>query len=94
MAPEVIKAGEEERKYKRKLKSWKRSRGQKKPEAPKPELVGYGLECDIWSAGVLLYAMVHGVLPFRGITVREIKEKIANTKKDLVVYKEEISNEC
>ena len=74
MAPEVVQWGE----YNKKIK--------KDPKDKKDKPPGYGKECDIWSAGVLLYALIYGVLPFRGITIREIKEKIL---KGNVIYKDE-----
>ena len=39
-------------------------------------MVPYGAECDVWSAGIVLYALIYGQLPFRGVTVREIKSKV------------------
>ena len=76
MAPEVVQWGE----YKKKENKEKKDSKDKKDKPP-----GYGKECDIWSAGVLLYALIYGVLPFRGITIREIKEKIL---KGNVIYKD------
>ena len=48
------------------------------------KVVGYHRDCDIWSAGVLLYALIYGQLPFRGANVREIKNKV---KKGRVLHK-------
>ena len=45
---------------------------------------GYGRECDIWSAGVLLYSLVFGIMPYRGGNVREIKDKILNDRYEVI----------
>lgn len=60
-----------------------------RPTEVKMKCEGYGKECDIWSAGVLLYALVYGIMPFRGVTIREIKEKIYNNK--IVPYRDNVS---
>ena len=93
MAPEVIKSGEELKKYKKSLADYKNKRIRKKPQPPATDKYGYGTECDIWSAGILLYALVYGQLPFRGVTVKEIKTKVMNSKKE-IKYKDGVSEEC
>ena len=67
-------------------------RANSRPAEVKFECDGYGKECDIWSAGVLLYALVYGIMPFRGVTIREIKEKIYNNK--IVPYRDNVSEQC
>ena len=83
MAPEVVETGfyQEQKNSKTKGKKNVAFKGKK----------SYGKQCDIWSAGVLLYAMIYGTLPFKGASVREIKEKIVNGKFQL---KETVSEEA
>ena len=38
----------------------------------------YDEKCDIWSAGVILYVMLCGNPPFKGVKDKEIKNKIIN----------------
>ena len=80
MSPEVIEVGE-------KKAAMAKQKGAKAKNAVKDSIVGYGEECDVWSAGVLMYALIYGNMPFRGVTVREIKEKVKKgdyLKKDTV----------
>ena len=37
----------------------------------------YGLKCDLWSVGVMMYVMLSGKLPFEGDTLQETFERIA-----------------
>jgi len=36
----------------------------------------YGKACDMWSVGVIMYALIHGYLPFHGADNEEMKRKI------------------
>ena len=44
-----------------------------------PEILrnkGYGLNVDLWSAGVVLYAMLYGTVPFKGASMEELHNLI------------------
>lgn len=36
----------------------------------------YGLECDVWSMGVITYMLVTGIPPFNGLSQIKIMEKV------------------
>ncbi len=59
-----------------------------------PEILlgrGYeGFAADVWSAGVLLYAMVYGTVPFKGNNMAELQTHILQAQFTL---KEDVSAE-
>jgi len=44
--------------------------------APEVLNANYGVECDMWSVGVLVYVMLSGYLPFAGNNTNEVFAKI------------------
>lgn len=42
----------------------------------------YGLECDVWSLGVITYMLVSGVPPFNGSTQDKIMERVKTSFND------------
>lgn len=59
-----------------------------------PELLrgrGYGLNVDLWSAGVVLFAMLYGTVPFKGSSMDELHQLIISGRYTL---KEDISKDA
>lgn len=53
---------------------------------------GYeGFQSDCWSAGVVLYAMLYGTVPFKANNMQELQKQIINVK---TTFKSEISEEA
>ena len=50
-----------------------------------------GPPTDIWASGVLLYAMLCGAFPFRGMSDKELYKKIA---RGAFLYPDHVSNEA
>ena len=50
------------------------------PEIVKEEK--YDQKCDIWSAGVIVYFLLHGSLPFLGVNQATLYNNIANSELD------------
>ncbi|CAI5459909.1 unnamed protein product [Closterium sp. Yama58-4] len=59
------------------------------PEYMAPEVLDavYGVEADIWSAGVVLYVILSGVPPFWASTNRTLEEAIRRKKVDFKYFK-------
>nr|KJB64200.1 hypothetical protein B456_010G036700 [Gossypium raimondii] len=55
--------------------------------APEVLLGNYSEKVDIWSAGVLLHALLVGVLPFQGDSLKEVFEAIKNNPVEPSVQK-------
>ena len=68
------------------------------PDYMAPEVLlqtGYGLECDWWSLGVILYEMIVGYTPFYSKTPEETAEKIVQFRTSLEFPEErEVSAEA
>ena len=47
-----------------------------------------GYLSDIWSAGVVLYAMLYGAVPFKANNISELHKQVLKSQP---VYKEDIS---
>lgn len=57
--------------------------------------VGYGMECDWWSVGVIMFEMLIGYPPFCSESPNETYRKIMNWKQTLIFPEETpISNEA
>ncbi|OEH76491.1 CAM CDPK domain-containing protein [Cyclospora cayetanensis] len=50
--------------------------------APEVFMRYLSLKCDIWSAGVMMYFLLTGCLPFIGNTIEEVKDKVCNSEPD------------
>ena len=48
---------------------------------PPPQYSGF--QADVWSVGILLYALLVGHLPFDGVSVHEVMVKVTKGKYDL-----------
>ena len=59
-----------------------------------PEILrnkGYSLNVDLWSAGVVLFAMLYGTVPFKAQSMEELHALILKGK---YLLKEDISQEA
>lgn len=43
----------------------------------------YGFQADLWSAGVVLYAMIYGTVPFKGATIEDLQRVVLKAKYTL-----------
>lgn len=60
-----------------------------------PEIIrdkGYkGFKADLWSAGVVLFAMLYGTVPFKANNMKDLHQQILQAKYNL---KEDVSEEA
>jgi serine/threonine protein kinase len=65
------------------------------PSYMSPEIVMkreyLGPPTDIWASGILLYAMLNGAFPFRGVTDKELYKKISRGQ---LAYPDHVSAEA
>ena len=52
------------------------------PEIIKKE--GYDEKCDIWSAGIIVYYLLHGCQAFKGTNQIELYDNIVNTELEII----------
>lgn len=52
-----------------------------------PEVIKgkYGIECDVWSIGIILYLMMSGKMPFRGTSIQDLYKQIKNDEPDFSI---------
>jgi len=55
---------------------------------------GYTKKIDIWSAGVVMYALLYGNFPFKGNSIRDIKLEIISNSEEDIFLKQTISIEA
>eukprot|EP00929_Paragymnodinium_shiwhaense_P034288 TRINITY_DN1867_c0_g1_i1.p1 TRINITY_DN1867_c0_g1~~TRINITY_DN1867_c0_g1_i1.p1 ORF type:complete len:543 (-),score=174.27 TRINITY_DN1867_c0_g1_i1:351-1979(-) len=57
------------------------------PQYVAPEVLGqffrYGVECDVWSCGVVMYVLLAGALPFPGRNDHEVLQKVKAAQPNL-----------
>lgn len=59
------------------------------PYVTPPEILkgeSYNEKCDSWGAGVMLYLLLSGRIPFDGETIEEIKEKVISGELEMYYH--------
>ena len=62
--------------------------------APEVWNENYGLKCDMWSLGCLLYTMLSGKLAFNGESDAEIQYKVKEGEINFNIAFDTVSDEC
>jgi serine/threonine protein kinase len=64
------------------------------PEALEAQSVNADPSIDIWAMGVILYFMLFGIMPFRGLTEKEIINNIIKKNVEFTKERKTISKTC
>ena len=64
------------------------------PEALEAQLMNADPSIDIWAMGVILYFMIFGIMPFRGLTKKEIINNIIKKEVEFPKGRKQISKSC
>ena len=67
------------------------------PEYMSPEIIDkmeYGKEVDVWSLGILLYEMIHGISPFRPKNALSLEKVMESIKIHNLKFRSDVSEEC
>lgn len=59
--------------------------------APELYSADYGLNVDVWSIGILVYTIVHGIVPFYSDNMKDVKDMICTRD---YVWKNNLSSQC
>lgn len=54
---------------------------------------GYeGFQSDVWSAGVVLYAMLYGTVPFKASNISDLQKQVLKCKPEYLIAEDDGSS--